>query len=96
MAEHTPGPWHALAGNDNQTGNYPAEVVNATGHPVAYIPRVDPATSGDHSFNAHLIAAAPDLLAALEELLSSDTDMSSHQSTLDKAEAAIKKARGEN
>lgn len=53
----------------------------------------DSAGDGDTEANAHLISAAPDMLEALEDMLTSyDADIG-HESCL-KARAAIKKARG--
>jgi hypothetical protein len=50
---------------------------------------------GNLEFNARLIAAAPELLEALEELLLADSDMPSYESTVKKAKAAIRKATGQ-
>lgn len=57
-ASHTPGPWHYRVGADpHNQGQVSSESTGAT---VAI-------TYGDEGgANAHLIAAAPDLLAALE------------------------------
>lgn len=74
-AQHTPGPWeyvfraddeeHRLIGVDDYTGIYPAyqiaSIYPATREVVAVIANVDAAEA-----NARLIAAAPELLAALE------------------------------
>ena len=68
-AAHSPGPWKIYWGNDNETGQYPAEIGCATGHPVAYIPVPDPAASGTTVSNAQLIAAAPELLAACQAVM---------------------------
>ena len=73
-AKHTPGPWRALSANDYTYENGKALKVVA----------VNPAHHSDYKFSAivygnlvdgrceadaHLIAAAPDLLAALETSL---------------------------
>ena len=50
---HTPGPWHYETGDDG--------AVIYTGFTIAKIP-ID---GSDWQSNAHLIAAAPDLLSAL-------------------------------
>jgi hypothetical protein len=62
-AQHTPGTWHA---KDGQI--YPEE----TGSTLALIlPCVDP-TGKEALANAALIAAAPDLLAALQSIADSE------------------------
>lgn len=64
MTEHTPGPWRT----ENRGGSYPISVVASEGGKL-----VAPFSGGktdEETANAHLIAAAPDLKEALEELLS--------------------------
>ena len=67
MPEHTPGPWSAPLYDGHTTGLVWAEEPH--GGPIASISRAvndpDVACTAD----AHLIAAAPDLLAALEQLV---------------------------
>ena len=58
-ATHTPGPWHYVTGVDG--------AVVYTGVTIATIP-ID---ALDWLSNAHLIASAPDLLAALNRLIQS-------------------------
>lgn len=78
MSKHTEGPWEVRA--DWIVG------FNGTLH-VATIPR---AFDGDYSeANAHLIAAAPDLLAALKEVV---TISDRKHDAWDRAKAAIAKA----
>jgi len=55
MSEHTPGPW---------VGKTPF-ISDSSGKTIA---TVEPFAAAEHA-NARLIAAAPDLLEALEELL---------------------------
>lgn len=86
-AAHTPGPWavsgagrHALVRGEDMT-------IVAVRHRL----------EGDvHEANARLIAAAPDLLVALEEALHwfEGEHASSHPTTV-RMQAAIAKARGE-
>ena len=76
---HTPGPWHYETGDDG--------AVVYTGFTIAKIP-ID--GSGWQS-NARLIAAAPDLLAALERLAHPMAD----DEDLDYARAIIRKAKGQ-
>jgi hypothetical protein len=49
----------------------------------------------EHTANAHLLAAAPDLYSALEELIAASTlhDQSQVTAALDRARSAINKAR---
>ena len=92
MNKHTPGPWtHEGQGDitgieDNGFGRGPVDVCSV------YLRAVE----GRHEANARLIAAAPDLLEALEYCLDCLGDEfalpSDCQST---ARAAIARARGE-
>jgi hypothetical protein len=102
-AAHTPGPWKAWTSTPEQvrehfvqsTGLYPPVVICRTG-------RVDMASADD----ARLIAAAPDLLAALRETLRvlvtpmglpevGKGRTEEQQVAFDAARAAIAKALGE-
>jgi hypothetical protein len=87
MTNHTPGPWVFIESND---ARIPDRITSATGSPVA---------SGSIGINRHdarLIAAAPDLLAALRGLLD-DPYLSDPINTdrMAQARAAITKAIGE-
>lgn len=96
---HTKAPWHIC----EVTGRGLQLIRDANGYCVAEA--VKPANSGaayiDHIANAHLIAAAPDLLAALELM----NDMFAEHAQYDDegyetaaivaAQSAIAKARGE-
>ena len=68
MTEFTPGPWKYSTGSV-----YKAESVDADGYPTSAIEHMDrenPDTFGaERDANARLIAAAPDLLEALQELV---------------------------
>ena len=98
--KHTPGPW-ALA-NSWDTRRHAGAVVQTTetdygtkGVPVAYIAkRMGEAPAA----NAHLIAAAPDLLAALEIIAAywDAGNFTRRPEICDCARAAIAKARGES
>ena len=84
MKTHTPGPWHYETGDDG--------AVIYTGFTIAKIP-ID---GSDWQSNAHLIAAAPDLLAALEAALTAVEYYHEHEgcdAMLDQARAAIAKAQ---
>ncbi len=89
MSKHTPGPWFV-------TGNMTLYVESRIGGGLAQeIAAVGP-TEADSGYgpqqraNADLIAAAPDLLRALECLLEMG-----HAKAGDLARAALAKARGE-
>lgn len=84
---HTPGPWEVLAGPEWGGFTVGGQRIVATMREWGF--------PGEAEANARLIAAAPDLLAALEsaEDVLSETD--THLSTLHKVRAAIAKAKGE-
>jgi len=91
---HTPGPWtlHRWGDNDYE--------INAAEWTVCYVPGfVDDTVESDMAeHNAPLIAAAPDLLAGLRELVgydegSSDKDSYGYE-VLQRCKAAIAKAEG--
>ena len=95
--EHTPGPW-ACSPNDD-TATFPLEVWCRDDHRIL-VCRVQQHDPGAAQANAHLIAAAPDLLAACEALIKAlDADRSIAPCDLGSErvamEAAIKEARGE-
>jgi hypothetical protein len=82
--EHTPGPWTV----SKPSGNY---IDTPAGHSVAAL--TYSATLAD----AHLIAAAPDLLAALQEVLCDlDTlrEPYRNEAICERVRAAIDKATG--
>ena len=102
MSKHTPGPW-AVEGEDCQ-----AIVLSPSGWIIAqtdHIHSKDPSQWEDiHMANMRLIAAAPDLLESLEDLLSNLDEMGlatmpgdtfeNMRETVDRARAAIAKAEG--
>lgn len=90
MSNHTPGPWMIRA------ERYRYIHVYAHGGGIAHLDTVD----GEGMANARLIAAAPDLLEVLEELLSmcqrqEDFHDDGDGCMFERASAAIAKARGE-
>lgn len=90
-AAHTPGPWSCYL-NDEQGFDVYQDDGSGNGDGVPCLPG-DPQSSA----NAHLIAAAPELLSALEGLLPEgwgDGTMD-HMPGVLAARAAIAKARGE-
>ena len=97
MIKHTPGPWNRIKGDRN--------VYSAAGT-VCKTPAILGGGSAATNWeaNARLIAAAPDLLEALEDALSDydawmkDADVTPNESLLawtNKARSAIARARGE-
>lgn len=97
---HTPGPWHIGTSADGTPAVcVPVHVSEGTDFVVAQVnkPRLMGCVTGCAEANARLIAAAPDLLAALEEALLDH--MAPHDCEPEcwshKAAVAIKKARGE-
>lgn len=97
MAEHTPGPWHLEVEADALHVYSPVEeVLHFTDAGW------DESTRATFEANARLIAAAPDLLAALEDALSCVAICPDHgvvpgarADRYDAARAAIAKAKGE-
>jgi len=100
--KHTPGPWEAdfetypiMVRSQSETWPLVDELGNEEGRAGVFI-----ANTGDNKANARLIAAAPDLLEALEVILRDhmavhgvgDLEM---QPALFQARAAITKAKGE-
>lgn len=84
QTKHTPGPWFTAA--TSRIGH--AYIVDADGFTIA-----EPSPMGEA--NARLIAAAPELLAALQAIMD-DPDAVDHILHLDAvaADAAIAKATG--
>jgi hypothetical protein len=90
MTKHTPGPWAVSDG----------DVTNESGIVIATVQR---AGNGETVPNCRLIAAAPDLLEALEAVLAMHCMPTEPKRTyrdnagaMDKARAALAKARGAN
>lgn len=86
---HTPGPWEIARTSDMEIFiRHPSDI---EGRKPGYFAEVRRFTSNDAEVeaNARLIAAAPDLLAALVEIV----ETLGQPNTLEKAKAAIDKAR---
>ncbi len=89
-SRHTEGPWQ-WAASDIQDGRYS---IYHNG-PIAYCGDTT-ASPGDGEANARLISAAPDLLAALEDIVGDGySTQAIAPSAYEAARAAIAKARGE-
>ena len=92
---HTPGPWTAHVGNESEGGIAPAahphwcEVASKNLGPNGFRLSIN----GHFGIaNARLIAAAPDMLAALKNIENDDAHMPS--TAWDLIQAAISKAEG--
>lgn len=93
MIEHTPGPWRLEyhATQEGKGGTMENWVIGGDGHLIIKLP----AWSKVQQANARLIAAAPDLLDALESVIDrGDADSVFATPVLKKAREAIAKARG--
>lgn len=90
MSKHTPGPWVAA---DNRS---PVRIVHqASADCIAMVYLTDPVTKkrdATHEANAKLIAAAPDLLAALQAVAWHLDARLIDARLIDAARAAIAKA----
>lgn len=96
---HTPGPWHSV---QNYGMGEPIKLTNPTsiamcGSGGAYVTSLG-CPPEEMAANARLIAAAPDLLAALEAILPMfDNDsplLTVYDAEIKQARAAIDKAKG--
>lgn len=85
MTDHTPGPWF-FAGDDYS--GFSVLASNGKGGEVDIADVYD-------ADNLHIIAAAPDLLAACEAALDSFSGLVERSEARFKLNAAITKARGE-
>lgn len=87
QAKHTPGPWHLIK-------NGPAtSSVSASGQWIATLST----RNNIERANARLIAAAPELLAALKYMVAAQAmrwDAADRRVSLEQASAAIAKAEG--
>ena len=90
--KHTPGPWRYERTNGSPTTG---QHMIAGGKP-GYLAEVRDCGSGDVSANARLIAAAPELLAALKGVLTLLDAGSLYEPQAYAARAAIEKAEGRN
>jgi len=88
-AVHTAGPWEAVIVEMITDGKPFGHVYGADGEAIVYVTLREPEVAA----NTNLIAAAPELLEALEELFDDPGKIHSIGWT-DKAAAAIAKARG--
>ena len=92
MSEHTHGPWRIERQNPSPTTG---EWMIAGSRP-GYLAEVRDCGSGLQEANAKLIAAAPELLEALDLMVSTATDGGWPTASIVIARAAIVKAIGES
>lgn len=90
MSKHTPGPWNIIW--EKQDKDWVIEKTDGSMEPICWV--------RESQANAKLIAAAPDLLRALELIVNSDMaqreeDEGEISTELSHARAAIAKATGE-
>ena len=86
MGKHTEGPWTVVGPDEHGR----MEVQAPGGYVVT--PGSDAVADGEPEANVALIAAAPDLLAALEELVARREWLGTEAPVLERARAAIAKA----
>jgi hypothetical protein len=106
MSKHTPGPWtvYEFKTKDTDSGGAETHIMcyaNDDGEEGASLANVNRWTYGDDppteesAANAHLIAAAPDLLAALRRLVEvNDMSCTPCKADIRAAREAITKAKG--
>ena len=90
--KHTPGPWKQSIGTEETT------IVIDMGFPSIPFKHVCRVYGSNREANAQLIAAAPDLLEALEAIMDGfdGEEFRYIYSDISKAVAAISKARGQS
>lgn len=96
MMLHADGPWQVAPYRDHPNG--PIYILDSTGK-TAVAQVISGRIDGTGMANAHLIAAAPDLLDALQSLVDMDVAFQRGpkvDNAVENARAAISKAIGEN
>ena len=100
MSKHTPGPWKVVSSYERDDAQFPVAQIEYL-YVISAIE--DRSLLGTVQADARLIAAAPDLLEALSELVEIVQDAIDQRSakyldsfTLQPAISAIKKATGES
>ena len=106
QGKHTPGPWVVVIDDDGnplsgRPGVFSSEELDCgIVHWDGFVQPYWRSARGDKEIhaNARLIAAAPDMLEALQALVSANnsTDGMAMRKAWDKADAAIARATGEN
>ena len=93
MSEHTPGPWEVKGSISTRDGIWVDMPEGRRAFAYASNVDLDPDSEETAYANAHLIAAAPDLLEALENIGNDDGRIP--KTIWDMCVSAIKKAKGE-
>lgn len=97
--KHTPGPWRVSSESPRIIKKDYRAIGSDAGFLIASTMGNDNsgfyASEQEADANARLICAAPDLLESLEELLAATQHLEPCPATVDKARAAIAKAKGE-
>jgi hypothetical protein len=94
--KHTPGPWRASQDEDTR-GNPTWRIDSPTVSLIASLSYANAGERAEGIHDAHLIAAAPELLAALEVVMEPFSKFSDDNLLFDwmrQARAAIAKAKG--
>ena len=104
MSAHTPGPWYVDPQGWNASHSFYIRGSDKNGEQLSWgkgaVARLPRSTVMPSEANARLIAAAPDLLAALQAIIKSlsdhdDKGMIEHAQQMINARAAIAKAEGQ-
>lgn len=93
-SKFTPGPWYHVGGTDNRKAPFIRAVGDAVPGTMAIASVCNRGSYWESQANARLIAAAPELLEALQTIMSKQY-YTILPSEWDKARAAIQKALGE-
>lgn len=96
MSGHTKGPWEIIGHSDDDECR--VRQTESVKHGKGFYSEITICEQINRMANAHLIAAAPDLLEALSKLLAKAYKQNfndSYPEVLECAELAIAKARGE-
>jgi hypothetical protein len=109
MNKHTPGPWHAVDGQHTGVGiSFMSDGVYGKPYQVAaitadspmskngwkYVALINGKSTGEIDADARLIAAAPELLEALEACFSALNNEGRYQGERSQASRALAKAKG--
>jgi hypothetical protein len=89
MKKHTPGPWAILDRSEDSRTH-----ISNGAHIVCTLGTTRTDGSPNHSPNARLIAAAPDLLQAVKDFLLLATLHDWEGAAIDNAREALRKAKG--
>ena len=88
--KHTPGPWKKFSNKDGDI----VDIIDADGNVICVFETPDWGANNSE-YDAHLIAAAPELLEALEFMMDKCTLYGRADAAREKADLAIAKAYGE-